>query len=69
VFDTLQALPMLDGFLSQFGAEFYQLPLQTKTLTLIKQPQIIPHSLPFNQEQVIPLAAGSTLNWSIHESF
>lgn len=68
VFDTLHALPMLDGFLSQFGAQFYRLPLQTETLTLIKQPQIIPDSLPFGNNKVIPLAAGSTLDWSIHES-
>jgi dihydroorotase len=68
LFDTFQALPMLDGFLSVFGAQFYRLPLQTKTLILVKRPQVIPDSLPFGTDKVIPLAAGSTLNWSIHES-
>ena len=68
VFDTLNALPMLNGFLSEFGAQFYRLPLQTETLTLIKRPQIIPNSYPFGPDKVIPLAAGSTLNWSSDES-
>ena len=67
VFETCNALPKLNDFLSKFGAQFYQLPLQTETITLIKQPQVIPASLPFGRQSVIPLAAGSTLDWSINE--
>ncbi len=67
IFDELAALPKLNDFLSRFGAEFYQLPQQTETITLIKQSQTVPECLPFDQEDVVPMAAGSTLNWSVYE--
>lgn len=67
IFDELGALPKLNDFLSRFGAEFYQLPQQTETITLIKQSQIIPDALSFGQEDIVPMAAGSTLNWSVYE--
>jgi dihydroorotase len=53
--------------LSKFGGEFYRLPVQTDTITLIKQAQTVAASLPFGQEQIVPIAAGSVLNWSVYE--
>ena len=67
VFDAHQALPKLNGFLSEFGAEFYRLGLNPGQLTLVKQTTSIPDSLSFGQDTVIPLAAGSGLDWSIDE--
>lgn len=67
IFEELDALPKLNNFLSTFGADFYRLPRQTTTLTLIKQSQTVPSFLPFGQDHVIPIAAGSTLNWSVYE--
>lgn len=67
VFEELDALSKLDDFLSKYGADFYRLPRQTKTMTLTKQPQTISNCLPLGKEQVIPIAAGSVLNWSVHE--
>lgn len=67
VFDSLGKLPKLNDFMSRFGAQFYQLPIIKECIELIEQPQIVPHSLPFGREQVVPIAAGSTLQWSIHE--
>ncbi|MGV3740147.1 MAG: dihydroorotase [Gammaproteobacteria bacterium] len=67
IFEELDALPKLNDFLAKFGADFYRLPHQTDTITLVKQPQIVVSTLPFGQEQVIPIAAGSVLNWSIYE--
>ena len=67
VFEELDALPKLNDFLSKFGADFYHLPLQTTKITLIKEPQIVSNSLPFGEEQVIPIAAGTALNWSVYE--
>lgn len=66
VFDTAQQLSRLEAFMSHFGAEFYQLPLTQSKIELIRQTQIIPSSLPIGQSSVVPLAAGSTLSWSIH---
>lgn len=68
MFDQLGKLPMLNAFLSQFGAHFYHLPMNTGHLMLQKKPQQIPDTLPLGANQVIPIAAGSTLRWSVHET-
>jgi dihydroorotase len=68
VFDHLGKLHALNDFMSRFGAEFYHLPVSHDHIELIEQPQIIPQELPFGGDQVVPIAAGTTLQWSIHES-
>lgn len=67
VFDELGALPKLNDFMGCFGARFYQLPITQDRIELIEKPQFVPQSLPFGHEHVVPIAAGSTLQWSIHE--
>jgi dihydroorotase len=68
IFDELNQLKQLNHFLSHFGAEFYQLPLNQQQIELVKSPQIIPNYLPLGSGQVVPIAAGETIQWSIHES-
>ncbi len=68
VFEQLNHLQGLEPFLSRFGAEFYQFPVNKSLITLRKKAQLIPAKLPFGTEQVIPVAAGETLQWSIDES-
>ncbi|MCW8417143.1 dihydroorotase [Fluoribacter dumoffii] len=67
VFDEMGQLKQLNDFLSRFGAEFYQLPINEQRLELIKSPQTIPDFLPFGSSQVVPIAAGETIQWSVHE--
>ena len=67
VFDGLGKLDKLNDFMSLFGANFYRLPITAERIELIEQQQIIPEILPFGREQVVPVAAGSVLQWSIHE--
>jgi dihydroorotase len=67
LFDELERLSRLNNFMSQFGASFYQQPYASETIELVKTPQCIPSSLPLGEDEVIPLAAGETLQWSIHE--
>lgn len=67
LFDKLNQLKQLNHFLSQHGAEFYQLPINKDQIELRKVPQKIPDFLPFGQNQVVPMAAGETLFWSIHD--
>lgn len=43
IFDELNQLKKLNDFLSRFGAEFYQLPINQQQLELIKSPQTIPN--------------------------
>jgi len=65
IFDRHQALDKLEGFASRFGPQFYQLPINTKTITLIKKSWQVPKSLAYGNETLIPLMAGETLNWQI----
>ena len=67
VFDDLGHLNKLDAFMGQFGADFYQLPHSTSQIEIINMPFVIPQTLPLGLAHVVPLAAGSTLNWSIRE--
>ena len=65
-FDSVGKLDKLEGFTSRFGAEFYGLPVNTNTVTLINAPMQIPAAYPyFNGSTLTPLMAGETLPWSI----
>lgn len=67
VFDELGHLHRLDDFMSAFGANFYKLPLSNDHIELIKKPQVVPESLPLGPDTVVPVAAGTPLQWSIHD--
>lgn len=67
LFDSLNELPKLNDFMSRFGAQFYKLPITKEHIELIQKTQTIPDSLPFGREHVVPIAAGSTLKWSVNE--
>ena len=63
-FDQVGKLERLEGFASHFGADFYGLPRNTSTITLVKEDQVIPESLDYlDGEQIIPLYAGKTIQW------
>ncbi|WP_281646680.1 dihydroorotase [Parendozoicomonas sp. Alg238-R29] len=64
VFEKENALDKLEGFASHFGADFYDIPRNTDTITLVKKEQLIPESIPFAGSQVVPLKAGEHLQWS-----
>lgn len=65
IFEKNDALNKLENFASYFGAQFYQLPNNKNTMTLIKKPWEIPTQLSFGQDVVIPMKAGETLAWQI----
>jgi dihydroorotase len=62
-FDAAGALDKLEGFASFFGADFYGLPRNTDTLTLRREPLVLPEAYPFGQAQLKPLRGGETLAW------
>ncbi len=64
-FEAANALDKLEGFASHFGADFYGLPRNSDTITLVKQPWQLPESLAFGDTQLVPLRAGETLQWKI----
>ncbi|MCW8194246.1 dihydroorotase [Proteobacteria bacterium 005FR1] len=68
VFEDAGALDKLEGFASHFGPDFYGLPRNDDTVTLIKRNWVIPANLPLGEEQLTPLGAGETLRWAVAES-
>ncbi|MDG4552563.1 MAG: dihydroorotase [Candidatus Contendobacter sp.] len=64
-FDAAGALDRLEAFASFHGADFHGLPRNPGTVTLTRQPTSVPESLPFGEDELIPLRAGETLNWRL----
>ena len=62
-FDAVGKLDKLEGFASFHGPDFYGLPRNTGTLTLVRESFQIPEELPFGNTALVPLAAGETLTW------
>ena len=74
VFEQEGALDRLEAFASEFGPRFYGLPLNTDTIALVRQPQIVPHQLSLPQGGLVDLDVGEvpfffhggeTLSWSL----
>ncbi|OIQ86751.1 dihydroorotase [mine drainage metagenome] len=65
VFEQAGALGRLEAFASFYGADFYGLPRNTDQITLVREPWLVPDSLPFADEVLIPLRAGESVAWRI----
>lgn len=65
IFEDLGALNRLEAFASHFGPDFYRLPRNTDSITLVKQDWQVPAEMPFGNDVIIPLRAGETLRWQI----
>ncbi|NEO85391.1 MAG: dihydroorotase [Spirulina sp. SIO3F2] len=65
VFEQAGALDKLEAFASFHGPDFYQLPRNTKQLTLTKTPWRIPDEVPFPESKLVPLWAGQKLSWQM----
>lgn len=64
-FEMAGKLDRLEAFASRNGPAFYGLPLNQGTLTLERRPYSIPDSLPMGDDELVPLAAGEGLEWSV----
>lgn len=66
VFDDLDCLDKLEGFASHYGADFYGLPRNTGTVTLVNQQWQVPAEITLpNGNPIVPFYAGETLNWKL----
>ena len=61
VFEDHGALPRLDAFTGRFGAAFYGLAPNEGTVTLRKEPWVVPA----DHAGVVPFRAGATLRWRV----
>ncbi len=64
-FEEAGALDKLEGFASRFGAEFYGLPLNQGSVTLVRESWTVPQTVPFGSEELVPLRAGETVPWKL----
>ncbi len=64
-FDQVNALDMLEGFSSFYGADFYGLPRNTSTITLRRESWTPPESFAFGDAQLKPLRSGESLPWRL----
>ncbi|WP_455204583.1 dihydroorotase [Kaarinaea lacus] len=64
-FEQAGALDKLEAFASYNGADFYQLPRNTETVTLTMEDWEIPNVLPLGEDKVVPFFAGQTISWKL----
>tara|TARA_B100000900_G_scaffold71246_1_gene56574 strand:+ start:2533 stop:3576 length:1044 start_codon:yes stop_codon:yes gene_type:complete len=63
VFERENALTKLEAFASVNGPEFYQLPLNSKKVTLKREEWTLPAKIDYGLTDLVPLAAGEQLRW------
>jgi dihydroorotase len=67
-FESVGALDRLQAFASEHGADFYRLPRNTGSLTLVKAPWEVPRAYPFGADTLVPLRAGERIDWQASEA-
>ncbi|MGB2109043.1 MAG: dihydroorotase [Marinobacter vinifirmus] len=65
VFEELGILDKFEAFASFNGPDFYGLPRNTDTITLVREPWTMPEQLPLADGTIVPLKAGETVNWRL----
>lgn len=68
VFHMAGQLNKLEAFASHNGPDFYGLPRNQGKIELIKQSWIIPESLPYLDEVIVPFMAGQELSWRLTDA-
>ena len=64
-FEQAGRLDRLQGFASQFGADFYGLPRHTDVITLIKESWVPPKSYDFGDGTLVPYRGGERVAWRL----
>ncbi|MFO7995459.1 MAG: dihydroorotase [Marinobacter sp.] len=65
VFEDLDILDSLEAFASFNGPDFYGLPRNTDTITLVRESWKMPDELPLADGTIVPLKAGESLRWRL----
>ena len=67
-FAAAGALERLEAFASFHGADFYGLPRNQDTITLVRREWLAPEAFPYLENDVlVPLRAGEPIGWSLKE--
>lgn len=65
IFEELGILDKLEAFASFNGPDFYGLPRNTDSITLVREPWTMPAELPLAGGTIVPLKAGETVHWKL----
>jgi|SaaInlStandDraft_1057018.scaffolds.fasta_scaffold12490_3 dihydroorotase len=64
-FAAANQIEKLEGFASHFGPDFYGLPRNVETITLEASPWTLPETLPFGEDELMPLRGGELIQWRV----
>ncbi len=64
-FERENALDKLENFTSVFGAQFYNLPINKTKVTLVKENWVVPKTISYDNEVLIPFFADEQLTWKL----
>jgi len=68
-FEQAGKLDKLQTFASEAGPDFYGLPRNTDTITLVREPWQVPESYPYlANDPIVPLRAGETITWRMENN-
>lgn len=67
VFEQENSLDKLEAFASLNGPSFYQLPINTDKITLIKKSWQVPATLTFGSDVVVPIRSEDTIAWQVED--
>ncbi|BCL72467.1 dihydro-orotase [Vibrio nigripulchritudo MADA3029] len=65
VFDQEGKLEHLEGFASHNGPDFYGIPRNSDTVTLVKESWDVAETMPFGSDIVVPIRAGEQIQWKV----
>jgi dihydroorotase len=66
-FDAAGKLDNLEAFSSHNGPDFYQIPRNEDTITLIEECWRAPDSLTFGQDDLVPIRTGEEIRWTVKD--
>lgn len=64
-FEEADALDKLEAFTSHNGPDFYGLPRNADTITLVRESWTVDATLPLGGDQLVPIRAGETIDWMV----
>lgn len=65
VFEQENALDKLEAFASLNGPQFYQLPINSDKITLVKKSWSVPATLAFGSDVIVPLRSDESITWQV----
>lgn len=66
-FEQAGHLDRLQAFASERGADFYGLPRNRTTITLVREEWNVPATYPFAETEIVPFRAGESIAWRMIE--